>query len=500
MDAGGIGFAAAFLLGLLVGMLLLAWRRGRWLAERARLDALARQAEQLGLSQEALLRSQEEQGDALRQEIGLRAAAEQAARQVPALEATLAQRDARLAEYGEEVTALRVRLGELETLRARDNEAAAEKLRLLDSARDQLADAFRALSAEALKSNNQAFLDLARQNLATFQESAKGELEARRQAVDRLVKPIHEALDKLGAQTQEMEKNRAGAYASLTEQVKGLLTAQEGLKSETGRLVTALRRPEVRGRWGEMQLRRVVEMAGMQAHCDFFEQETADAEGRRQRPDMLVRLPGGKSVVLDAKAPVAAFLEAVEAERDAERRQHMGRFARHVKEHIQMLGAKAYWDQFQPSPEFVVLFLPGESFFSAALEQDPQLIEYANEHKVILATPTTLIALLKAVAYGWRQEALADNARQISELGAQLYERIAKLAEHWTAVGRNLAQATRAYNEATGSLETRVLVTARRFEGLRAAPAGKEIAAPPQVEHAPRALQAPEFVAGGEGE
>lgn len=397
-----------------------------------------------------------------------------------------------LAERGE----LRASLARLETERDAERAAADEKLRLLEQARQQLGEAFRALSAEALKSNNQAFLDLARQSLAAQQEAAKGELEARRQAVDALVKPIAEALEKLGAQTQALEQARAVAYASLTEQVKGLLGAQQELKSETLRLVTALRRPEVRGRWGEMQLKRVVEMAGMQAHCDFYEQESGEAEGRRQRPDMLVRLPAGKSVVIDAKAPVAAFLEAVEAQGESERRHHLERFARHVREHVQALGAKAYWEQFQPAPEFVVLFLPGESFFSAALEQDPSLIEYAGEHKVILATPTTLIALLKAVYYGWRQEALAENARQISELGAQLYERLAKLAEHWNAVGKGLASATEAYNKATGSLETRVLVAARRFEALHAAPAGREIVTPGPVEQTPSSLQAPEFSAG----
>jgi DNA recombination protein RmuC len=422
-----LALGGALLAGLALGLLLLFWLRGRWLARVARLEA--------------------------------------------------------------EAVALHARL---EQSRA----AEAEKLALLETAERKLSDAFQALSAEALKSNNQAFLELARQNLATFQESARGELDSRRQAVDSLIKPIHEALDKLGGQAQEMERARTAAYASLTEQVKGLLTAQEGLKSETGRLVTALRRPEVRGRWGEMQLRRVVEMAGMQAHCDFYEQESGETEGRRQRPDMLVRLPGGKSVVLDAKAPVAAFLEAVESDTDSQRQHHLGRFARHVREHVQMLGAKAYWDQFQPTPEFVVLFLPGEAFFSAALEQDPELIEFANEHRVIPATPTTLIALLKAVAYGWRQEALTENARQISELGSLLYERIAKLAEHWGAVGKNLAQATKAYNDATGSLESRVLVTARKFADLHAAPAGREIAAPAPGEMAPRELQAPEFKGG----
>jgi DNA recombination protein RmuC len=449
----------AFLLGLLLALVILLWQRGRAQAERATLTARANQAE---------------------------AALDE-------VRTSLAEREARLARAQAESSDLKARVAELEARLAQERAAAAEKLKLLEEARAQLTESFKALSAEALARNNQSFLDLARQSLAAQQEAAKGELETRRQAVDALIKPLHEALEKLSMQAQELEKARTGAYASLTEQVKALLSAQQDLKTETGRLVTALRRPEVRGRWGEMQLRRVVEMAGMQAHCDFYEQETGEADGRRQRPDMLVRLPAGKSVVLDAKAPVAAFLEAVEAEGEAQRRQHLARFARHVREHIQALGAKAYWDQFQPAPEFVVLFLPGESFFSAALEQDPTLMEYAGEHKVILATPTTLIALLKAVYYGWRQEALAENARAISELGAQLYERLGKLAEHWSAVGRNLALATEAYNKATGSLETRVLVTARRFEALGAAPAGREIPTLAPVEQTPRALQAAEF-------
>ena len=369
---------------------------------------------------------------------------------------------------------------------------AAEQHELLTHAEQKLAAAFQALSAEALKSNNQAFLDLARQNLAAYQASAAGELAARQQAVEGLVKPLAETLEKLAAQQQDMEKVRAGAYAGLTEQVKGLMVAQQDLRSETGRLVTALRRPEVRGRWGEVQLRRVVEMAGMQGHCDFDEQEST-ADGRR--PDMVVRLPGGKSVVIDAKAPVSAYLEAVEAEQEDARSRALARFVQHVRTHVQQLAAKSYWDQFQPAPEFVVLFLPGEAFFSAALQQDPDLIEYASAQRVILATPTTLLALLKAVYYGWRQEALAENARQVSELGAMLYERLSKLGEHWHSVGKNLGQAVKAYNDATGSLETRVLVTARKFEELQVSGVGKSMPVPAAVELTPRAPQAPELAA-----
>jgi DNA recombination protein RmuC len=368
--------------------------------------------------------------------------------------------------------------------------AEAEKLALLQSAEQKLADAFNALSAEALARNNQAFLDLAKQNLSAFQENAKGDLSAREQAVAALVKPLAEQIDKLSQQTQSLEKQRAESHGQLSEQVRGLMSAQQELRGETGRLVNALRRPEVRGRWGEVQLRRVVEMAGMVEHCDFLEQETG-SDGKR--PDMLVKLPGGKSVVVDSKAPLAAFLEASEAAEEGARAHAMSRFAQHVRTHVQQLAAKTYWEQFQPAPEFVVLFLPGESFFSAALQQDPELIEYASNLKVILATPTTLLALLKAVYFGWRQEALADNARQVSELGALLYERLVKMGEHWSSVGRNLGQAVKAYNDATGSLESRVLVTARKFEELKVTAAGKELAALGQVDSSPRQLQADEL-------
>ncbi len=367
-----------------------------------------------------------------------------------------------------------------------------ERRQLVATAEKQLADAFNALSAQALARNNQAFLDLATQNLALFQETAKGDLAARQQAVAGLVQPLSEELARLAIQTQALEKARAESYGQLGEQVRNLFGAQQALRLETGRLVSALRRPEVRGRWGEVQLKRVVEMAGMLEHCDFFEQETGD-DGRR--PDMLVRLPGGKTVVIDSKAPVTAYLEATEAEDEAVRGRALLRFVQHVRTHIQQLAAKSYWDRFEQSPEFVVMFLPGEAFFSAALQQDPELIEYASAQKIILATPTTLLALLKAVYYGWRQEALADNARQVSELGALLYERLAKLGEHWNSVGKNLGQAVKAYNDATGSLETRVLVTARKFEELQVAPAGKTLPPGFVVDQATRAPQAPELVA-----
>jgi len=361
--------------------------------------------------------------------------------------------------------------------------------RAVREARDQLADTFKALSAEALASSNRSFLELAQATLAREQEVARGELERRQQAIGELVAPVKVSLEKFELQIGGIEKARIEAYSTLTEQVKGLAESQGQLRTETANLVKALRAPQTRGRWGEMQLKRVVEMAGMLDHCDFFEQESTDTEEGRLRPDMIVKLPGGKNIVVDAKAPLAAYLDALEAKDEHERARKLADHARQVRDHLTKLGRKSYWEQFQPSPDFVVLFLPGETFYSAALEADPSLIECGVDSRVILATPTTLIALLRAVAYGWKQEALNDNAQRISALGRELYERMAVLADHWGAVGKNLGEAVAAYNRAVGSLESRVLVSARRFRELGAAPEGKEIRDLGPVDTQPRALQ-----------
>jgi len=349
--------------------------------------------------------------------------------------------------------------------------------------------AFKALSADALARNNQAFLDLARATLAQTQEAARGDLEMRQQAIVELVAPVRNSLDKVDFKIQELEKARAGAYAALNEQVRGLAESQTQLRAETGKLVTALRTPGVRGRWGEIQLRRVVEMAGMLDHCDFVTQAAVASEEGRLRPDLLVRLPAGKIIVVDAKTPLDGYLQAIEAPDEQTRKARLADHARQVRAHLTALGRKSYWEQFDYAPEFAVLFLPGECFFSAALESDPSLIEFGVGQNIILATPTTLIALLRAVAYGWRQENLAQNAAEISALGKELFKRLSDMGDHWNKMGKALERAVEAYNAAVGSLEARVLVSARKFAELKTAPLGVEIAELEPVEKSVRAVQ-----------
>jgi DNA recombination protein RmuC len=404
------------------------------------------------------------------------------------LEARLGQAVAERDGLRRECSALQAEAARLETTIEKERQAAAEKIRLLDEAQARLSDAFKALSAEALQNNNANFLHLAKATLERFQEAARGDLDLRQQAIGEMVRPLKESLQKVDQKIQEIETARAVAYTSLTDHLKGLASAQANLERETTKLVGALRAPAARGRWGEIQLQRVVEMAGMVAYCDFDPQVSVETADGRQRPDLVIRLPNEKNIVIDAKAPLDAYLDALELLDEDGRRAKLREHARQIRLHLQRLALKSYWAQFEPAPEFVVLFLPGETFFGAALEQDPGLIEYGVEQRVILATPTTLIALLRAVAYGWRQAQVEENAKAISELGKSLYERLRTFAAHLSAMGRNLGQSVDAYNKAVGSLELRVLPAARRFKEMGAA-GGDEIDTLEIVDKVARAVE-----------
>lgn len=355
-----------------------------------------------------------------------------------------------------------------------DNAVLAEKLKseaghaeerklALDLALERLANSFDQLADKSLQANSETFLRLARENLGKHQAVAKSELGEREKAIQNLVKPIADALAKTEKQILDMEKARQHAFGNIDQQLKSMSEGQHKLQTETRNLVNALRRPQVRGQWGEMTLRRLAELAGMVEHCDFFEQESSGKGDSLQRPDMIIRMPDDRVLVVDVKTPLDAYLAAMEATDDTVREAELNRHARHVRERVSELSKKAYWEQFPHSPEFVILFIPGEQFLAAALDREPDLQEKAMQQKVLLATPTSFVGLLKVVSYGWRQISLAENAERIRDLGEELYGRLATFGNHLAKVGRQLGGSVDAFNAAVGSLERSVLPSARRF-------------------------------------
>lgn len=368
-------------------------------------------------------------------------------------------------------------------------EAARERAEYME---EQLAERFRAMSVQALDQTNQRFLELAEGRLRAVSAEAGGDMDERRRAVERMVEPLTETLLRVERQMREVDSGRAAAHAELAKQVELVREGSDRLRDQTRSLVTALRRPEARGRWGEVQLRRVAELAGMSSHCDFDEQ--ASTPDGSQRPDMVVRLAGGKNIVVDAKVPLSAYLDAVESEQEATRDTELRAHAKQLRTHVDQLAGKSYWASFTPAPEFVVLFIPGEAFLAPALEQDPGLLEYAMARRVHIATPTTLISLLRTAQYAWQQEALSENAREVFDLGKQLHQRLSTLGGHVDGLGRALNRTVAAYNQTVGSLEGRVLVTARRFEELGLVDGDLE--RPSGVQESPRALSSPELLEG----
>ena len=425
--------------------------------------------------------------------LAVRSRASALAQRKAELEQELASARSQLGQLQGENSSLHAAKAAAEATLESERSSTKEKLELLTAAGEAMSAKFEALAAAALQSNNASFLQLAKGALEKYQSEAEGELEKREKAVETLVKPISDSLKQVDEHVRELEKSRAEAYGGLKTQVESLLETQKALQTETGNLVKALREPQARGRWGELQLRRCLELAGMLDYCDFLEQVSVTADERMKRPDVVVKLPGGKNIVVDAKVPLTAYLAALEAQDETGRGAHLSDHARQVRQHIDLLSAKAYWSQFEPTPDFVVLFLPGEVFFRAAMDADLELIEYGVSRKVMVASPTTLIALLRAVAYGWNQQNLAESARKISDAGKVLYERLCKMTEHVENLGTKLEGAVKSYNEMLSSMEKRVFPAGRKLAELDRSLAAENLPDPEQIEKTPRQLESPDW-------
>ncbi len=487
------GTAAGFLAGWIITRAVLRRRLASYASVN---DRLAGDLERAGAEKDSLKATLEQYHQELqaadRRYLELsnaHAASENSLEQMQALKTDLAAKTAEVRTLLETVSELKQRQAELACRMESEREAAREKAVWFEEMRARMIETFTALSGRVLQENNQAFLDLAGQTFSGYVAAARTDFEGREKAVREMVKPVAQVLEKYDQQVRSMEKAREKAYGELTQQVLALSHTQNELQRETGKLVNALRMPHVRGRWGEITLRRVVEISGMQNRCDFFEQPTEKDGQNTVRPDMIIQLPGDRRIIVDSKVPITAYLDSLEAPSRDGTEEMLERHARHVQTHVQKLAQKEYWTQFAPTPEFVILFMPGENFFSAALGKMPGLIEEAAGKGVILATPTTLISLLKAVSYGWKQTAAADNARAVSTLGNELYNRLASLVDHLNSLGRDLEKCVSTFNQTVGSLERRVLPSARKFEEMGVTvKGGKTLIALSPVENKPRRM------------
>lgn len=416
-----------------------------------------------------------------------KAAADVSAARVPQIEQLNDELRGRLEETGK-------RLAETQAVVDAERKSHAARIEELEKMGDQIERKFAVLASDVLGRNSESFLKLVSERFEKHTESAESDLKERQKAIETLVKPIGESLASFESRVNEIEKSREGAYRAITEQVKNLAEGQTGLRSETSRLVQALRQPKTRGRWGEYQLRNVLEMAGMTEHVDFIEEQTFEGEDGRLRPDVIVKLPGGKSIIVDAKTPLEGYLAAVDADDEETRSRNLGEHVRHVRQHIRSLASKKYWDALPVTPDFVVMFVPGEAFFAAAIESDPNLFEQAVRDRVLISTPTTFIALIKAIAYGWQQHSLAENTQAVAGLARDLYDRIRMFGGHMEDIGKSLRQAVERYNRGVGTLERRILPTARKFEAMGVSTSGTSISTIEPIELEARSLQASELI------